>query len=162
MYYISSENKGADQLHDYCPVNLYLFAHIQKASFATTWLICTRMKTFHRIWISTDKEQIIYKIIRAWSQENISLVVPIKALKNKGTDQPVCTLAQLSRGGGGGGEGGVCIYSKGRFTYKAFLTRRVPNTTIAEFANTVDPDEMPIMSHYEPSHLDLQCLPSSY
>ena len=103
------------------------------------------MKTFHRIWISAAKEQIIYKIIRAWSQENISLVVPIKALKNKGTDQPVCTLAQLSWGGGGGGV--VCIYSKGRFTYKAFLTRRVPNTTIAEFANTVDPDEM---AHNEP------------
>ena len=31
--------------------------------------------------------------------------------------------------------------------------------TIAEFANTVDPDET---AHYEPSHLDLQCLPSSF
>ena len=39
-----------------------------------------------------------------------------------------------------------------------FLTPKAPNTTIAEFANTVDPDEM---AHIEPSHLDLQCLPSS-
>ena len=39
------------------------------------------------------------------------------------------------------------------------LTRKAPNTTIAEFANTVDPDET---AHYEPSHLDLQCLPSSF
>ena len=37
------------------------------------------------------------------------------------------------------------------------LTLKAPNTTIAEFANTVDPDEM---AHNEPSHLDLQCLPS--
>ena len=35
----------------------------------------------------------------------------------------------------------------GRFTFK------VPNTTIAEFANIVDADEM--------AHLDLQCSPSS-
>ena len=32
---------------------------------------------------------------------------------------------------------------------------KVPNTTIAEFANTADPDET---AHNEPSHLDLQCL----
>ena len=32
------------------------------------------------------------------------------------------------------------------------LTRKAPNTTKAEFANTVDPDEL--------SHPDLQCLPS--
>ena len=38
------------------------------------------------------------------------------------------------------------------------LTRKAPNIPIAEFANTVDPDEM---AHNEPSHLDLQCLPSS-
>ena len=38
------------------------------------------------------------------------------------------------------------------------LTRKSPNTKIAEFANTVDPDET---AHHEPSHLDLQCLPSS-
>ena len=37
------------------------------------------------------------------------------------------------------------------------LTLKAPNTTIAEFANTADPDET---AHYEPSHLDLQCLPS--
>ena len=29
-----------------------------------------------------------------------------------------------------------------------------PNARIAEFANTVDPDET---AHHEPSHLDLQC-----
>ena len=38
------------------------------------------------------------------------------------------------------------------------LTVKAPNTTIAELANTVDPDET---AHNEPSHLDLQCLPSS-
>ena len=38
------------------------------------------------------------------------------------------------------------------------LTCKVPNTTIAKFANTADPDET---AHNEPSHLDLQCLPSS-
>ena len=38
------------------------------------------------------------------------------------------------------------------------LTHKAPNTTIAEFANTVDPDET---AHDEPSHLDLQSLPSS-
>ena len=37
------------------------------------------------------------------------------------------------------------------------LTNKLPYTTIAEFANTVDPDERA----HEPSHLDLQCLPSS-
>ena len=35
---------------------------------------------------------------------------------------------------------------------------KTPNTTLAEFANTVDPDEM---AHNWPFHLDLQCLPSS-
>ena len=34
-----------------------------------------------------------------------------------------------------------------------------PNTTIALFANTVDPDET---AHNEPSHLNLQFLPSDY
>ena len=38
------------------------------------------------------------------------------------------------------------------------LTRKAPNPTKAEFANAVDPDET---AHNEPSHLDLQCLPSS-
>ena len=41
----------------------------------------------------------------------------------------------------------LCLYK---------LTRKVPNTTIAEFANTVDPDDN------EPAHLDLQVLPSSF
>ena len=36
------------------------------------------------------------------------------------------------------------------------LTHKVPNTTITEFANTVDPDEMGYNDH-----LDLECLPSS-
>ena len=39
----------------------------------------------------------------------------------------------------------------------SFLTCKAPNTTIAEFANSVDPDEY---AHNELSHLDLQCLPS--
>ena len=38
------------------------------------------------------------------------------------------------------------------------LTLKVQNTTIAEYAYTVDPDEM---THNEQSHLDLQCLTSS-
>ena len=37
------------------------------------------------------------------------------------------------------------------------LTLKAPNTTIAAFANTADPDET---AHNEPFHLDLQCLPS--
>ena len=41
--------------------------------------------------------------------------------------------------------------------YEKILTLMAPNTTIAEFENTADPDEM---AHNEPSHLDLQCLPS--
>ena len=42
--------------------------------------------------------------------------------------------------------------------YQNTLTLKARNTTIAEFANTADPDET---AHNEPSHLDLQCLPSS-
>ena len=38
------------------------------------------------------------------------------------------------------------------------LTCKAPNTTIDEFANTVDPDEM---AHNDWSHLDLQYLSSS-
>ena len=34
----------------------------------------------------------------------------------------------------------------------------MPNTTIAKFTNTVEPDET---AHNELSHLDLQCLPSN-
>ena len=41
---------------------------------------------------------------------------------------------------------------------RIILTSKAPNTTIAEFANTVDPEER---AHNEPSLLDLQCLPSS-
>ena len=40
---------------------------------------------------------------------------------------------------------------------KGILAHKAQNTTIAEF-NTVDPDET---AHNEPSHQDLQCLPSS-
>ena len=42
--------------------------------------------------------------------------------------------------------------------YTMKLALKAPNTSKAEFANTVDPDET---AHNEPSHLDLQCLPSS-
>ena len=38
------------------------------------------------------------------------------------------------------------------------LCNRVPETKIAEFANSVDLDEV---AHNEPPHLDLHCLPSS-
>ena len=38
------------------------------------------------------------------------------------------------------------------------LTLKVPETKIAEFANSVDHNEM---AHNEPSHQDLHCLPSS-
>ena len=38
------------------------------------------------------------------------------------------------------------------------LTLSVPETKIAEFANSIDVEEV---AHYEPPHLDLHCLPSS-
>ena len=38
------------------------------------------------------------------------------------------------------------------------LTLFVPETKIAEFAKSVDPDEV---AHNEPPRLDLHCLPSS-
>ena len=38
------------------------------------------------------------------------------------------------------------------------LTLKVPETKIAEFANSIDLDEV---AHNEPPHLDLRCLPSS-
>ena len=47
---------------------------------------------------------------------------------------------------------------KGILHETQYLTLKAQNATKAEFANTVDPDEM---AHNEPSHLDLQCLPSS-
>ena len=40
----------------------------------------------------------------------------------------------------------------------ADLTLQVPETKIAEFANSVDLDEV---AHNEPPHLDLHCLPTS-
>ena len=42
--------------------------------------------------------------------------------------------------------------------YVILLTLKVPETKIAEFANSVDLDEV---AHNEPSHLDLHRLPSS-
>ena len=39
-----------------------------------------------------------------------------------------------------------------------WLTLQVPETKIAEFANSVDLDEV---AHNEPPHQDLHCLPSS-
>ena len=39
------------------------------------------------------------------------------------------------------------------------LTLKVPETKIAESANSVDLDEV---AHTEPPHLDLHCLPSSF
>ena len=39
-----------------------------------------------------------------------------------------------------------------------YFTLYVPEMKIAEFANSVDLDEV---AHYEPPHLDLHCLPSS-
>ena len=41
--------------------------------------------------------------------------------------------------------------------FKAFIYL-VPEMKIAEFSNSIDPDEV---AHKEPPHLDLQCLPSS-
>ena len=47
---------------------------------------------------------------------------------------------------------------QGAYEYhQFFLIPKAPNTTIADFANTVDPDET---AHNEPSHLNLQCLPA--
>ena len=54
------------------------------------------------------------------------------------------------------------MYNQGKFSKnlnnKILITLKAPNTTIAEFANTVDPDET---ARNEPSHQDLQCLPTS-
>ena len=38
------------------------------------------------------------------------------------------------------------------------LTLSLPETKIADFANSVDLDEV---AHHEPPHLDLHCFPSS-
>ena len=43
-------------------------------------------------------------------------------------------------------------------SYAYFLTLQVPGTKTAEFANSVDLDEM---AYHESPHLDLHCLPSS-
>ena len=52
-------------------------------------------------------------------------------------------------------EQSLAIKAREVILYFQVLTLKAPNTTIAEFANTVDPDET---AHNEPSHLDLQCL----
>ena len=44
------------------------------------------------------------------------------------------------------------------FVFIVCLTFQVPEMKIAEFANSVDLDEV---VHNEPPHLDLHCLPSS-
>ena len=48
----------------------------------------------------------------------------------------------------------ITIFSLFSQPVNIILIHKAPNTTIAEFANNVDPDE--------PSHLDLQCLHSSF
>ena len=59
---------------------------------------------------------------------------------------------------------GLSVFTRGHICLKIaamlliLLYNKAPNTTIAEFANTVDPDET---AHIEPSHLELQCLPTS-
>ena len=50
-----------------------------------------------------------------------------------------------------------CKNSHHRVTV-AMISLKMPNTTKADIANTVDQDET---AHNDPSHLDLQCLPSS-
>ena len=51
----------------------------------------------------------------------------------------------------------VC-FQQAKFNNNMYkCTCKPPNTTIADFANTIDPDEL---AHTEPSHLDLQCLHS--
>ena len=51
----------------------------------------------------------------------------------------------------------MVVYVFHTATELSYLTLKAPDTTIAIFANTADPDET---AHNEPSHLDLQCLPS--
>ena len=52
----------------------------------------------------------------------------------------------------------VCICSKNG---TPGLTLNLPNRRKAEFANNVEQDVM-AHNHNEPSHLDLQCLPSNF
>ena len=46
----------------------------------------------------------------------------------------------------------------GQKQHEKLLTFSVPETKRVEFANSIDPDEV---THNEPPHLDLNCLPSS-
>ena len=51
------------------------------------------------------------------------------------------------------------IYAVGSFSYFcSFFFSKDPETHIAEFANSIDLDEV---AHNEPPHLDLHCLSSS-
>ena len=36
---LSSENKGGDELHNYCAADLCLFSHMPKTGFLMTWPI---------------------------------------------------------------------------------------------------------------------------
>ena len=49
-------------------------------------------------------------------------------------------------------------WSSHHYHIKYVLTLKLPETKGAEFANSVDLDEV---AHNEPPHLDLHCLPSS-
>ena len=49
------------------------------------------------------------------------------------------------------------LVSKLVLFYLILLTLKVPETKTAEFANSIDLDEV---AHFEPPHPDLHCLPS--
>ena len=52
-----------------------------------------------------------------------------------------------------------CIYSSSdKHLFSLDLTLKAPKMKTAEFANSVDPDEV---AHKEPPHLNVHCLPSS-
>ena len=55
-------------------------------------------------------------------------------------------------------EGGTTFLYDYHLLVRSYLTLKVPETKIAEFANSEDLGEM---ARYEPPHLDLHCLPSS-
>ena len=51
-----------------------------------------------------------------------------------------------------------CLRTQLHFICSA-LTLKLPETKLAEFANSVDPGEV---AHHEPPHIDLRCLLSSF
>ena len=54
LYYLRSENKGADQLHGYRTTDLRLyFSHMQKADFLMTWRNHCNVFT-HSLFITKD------------------------------------------------------------------------------------------------------------